>query len=235
MTWRAVDSKSVSVKESSFFPMSTLEDEPSHFTSPSSATPDNRSIQRPPERRKSGLAKTVVFLLLAGCAAGAIYAYTVGQAAVQRDFDRVASYVSGHHQSAAETAEPAPVARPNEIKPTTPWDGFVRVAEDDAKTMGLLVVTVQPQVAPISLELQGRTDYDPNTLSKIRPRFDTLVEKVYAELGQKVKRGDPLVDLFSTELASAKNDFQTAFVQWRHDVTLRAPARRSLQEQQVHC
>ncbi len=35
----------------------------------------------------------------------------------------------------------------------------------------------------------GRTDYDPNTLSKIRPRFDTLVEKVRAELGQKVEKG----------------------------------------------
>ena len=80
--------------------------------------------------------------------------------------------------------------------------------------------TVQPQVEPIKLPLTGRTDYDPNTLSKIRPRFDTLVEKVRAELGQKVKKGDPLVDLFSTDLAAAKNDFQTAYVQWQHDLRL---------------
>ena len=66
----------------------------------------------------------------------------------------------------------------------------------------------------------GRTDYDPNTLSKIRPRFDTLVKRVRAELGQKVKKGDPLVDLFSTDLAAAKNDFQTAYVQWQHDLRL---------------
>ena len=110
----------------------------------------------------------------------------------------------------------------------------MRVAEDDAKTMGLLVVRVQPQVEPIKLELPGRTDYDPNSLSKIRPRFDTLVEKVHAELGQKVKKGDPLVDLFSTELAAAKNDFQTAFVQWQHDLTLRDASRRPVQEQQGH-
>ena len=91
---------------------------------------------------------------------------------------------------------------------------------DDAKAIGLLVVTVEPQVEPIKLPLMGRTDYDPNTLSKIRPRFDTLVEKVRAELGQKVKKGDPLVDLFSTDLAAAKNDFQTAYVQWQHDLRL---------------
>ena len=82
-------------------------------------------------------------------------------------------------------------------------------------------MTVQPQTKPIELELPGRTDYDPNTLNKIRPRFDTLVERVHAELGQKVKKGDPLVDLFSTDLAAAKNDFQTAYVQWQHDLTLR--------------
>ena len=96
----------------------------------------------------------------------------------------------------------------------------MRVKADDAKSIGLLVVTVEAQVEPIKLPLMGRTDYDPNTLSKIRPRFDTLVERVRAELGQKVKKGDPLVDLFSTDLAAAKNDFQTAYVQWQHDLRL---------------
>ena len=58
-------------------------------------------------------------------------------------------------------------------------------------------------------------------MNKVRPRFDTLVEKVRAELGQKVKKGDPLLDLFSTDLAAAKSDFQTAYVQWQHDLTFR--------------
>jgi cobalt-zinc-cadmium efflux system membrane fusion protein len=80
---------------------------------------------------------------------------------------------------------------------------------------------VRPQVQPIKLELPGFTGYDPNTLSKIRPRFDTLVERVRVATGQHVKKGDPLVDLFSTELAAAKNDYQTAYVQWQHDFTLR--------------
>ena len=96
----------------------------------------------------------------------------------------------------------------------------MRVKYDDAKTLGLLLHTVERQIEAIKLPLMGRTDYDPNTLSKIRPRFDTLVEHVRAELGQHVKKGDPLVDLFSTELAAAKNDFQTAYVQWQHDLRL---------------
>jgi cobalt-zinc-cadmium efflux system membrane fusion protein len=72
----------------------------------------------------------------------------------------------------------------------------------------------------MKLELTGRTAYDPDTLTKIRPRFDTQVDKVHATLGQRVKKGDALVELFSTELAQAKSDFQTKFVQWQHDKRL---------------
>src|SRR5262249_6739876 len=121
----------------------------------------------------------------------------------------------------SETQESPPVEKPTRTPDRPRWDGLVGVAADEAKRLGLVVDTVQPQVKPIKLELPGRTDYDPNTLTKIRPRLDTLVERVRAELGQHVKKGDPLVDLFSTDLAAAKNDFQTAYVQWQHDLTLR--------------
>jgi membrane fusion protein, heavy metal efflux system len=156
-----------------------------------------------------------------GGAAAAIYASAVGPARVRRDFDQAVSYASHLKEYMRATTIPGPIAGTASVKPPTPWDGLVKVPADEARTIGLLIVSVQPQTAPIKLELPGRTDYDPNTLSKIRPRFDTLVEKVHAELGQKVRKGDPLVDLFSTELASAKNDFQTAYVQWQHDLTLR--------------
>ncbi|MDE2505787.1 MAG: efflux RND transporter periplasmic adaptor subunit, partial [Planctomycetota bacterium] len=40
------------------------------------------------------------------------------------------------------------------------------------------------------------------------------------KMGQKVRKGDALVDLFSTELAAAKTDLQVSYVQWRHDLRL---------------
>ena len=173
----------------------------------------------PPEKlRRPILGKIVWFMLLGGTAGGAYYAYSVGMDRVRKDIDRAINYVRGRAPSSSETAH---VARPTEIKPHPRWDGLVRIDPDEAKNMGLLVEAVQSQVEPIKLELPGRTAYDPNSLNKIRPRFDTLVEKVHAELGQKVKKGEPLVDLFSTDLAAAKNDFQTAYVQWQHDLTLR--------------
>ena len=92
---------------------------------------------------------------------------------------------------------------------------------EEAKNTGLLVVDGPAADRADQAGAAGTHAYDPNSLNKIRPRFDTLVEKVRVELGQKVKKGDPLLDLFSTDLAAAKNDFQTAYVQWQHDLTLR--------------
>ena len=154
-------------------------------------------------------------LLLVSGAGAAIYAYAVGLDRARRDF----AWAIGSVRGAASDA--TPLEKPIEIKPRQPWDGVVRVAADDLKSIGVVIATVQPQTEPIKLELPGRTSYDPNSLTKIRPRFDTLVERVRVELGQKVSKGDPLLDLYSTDLAAAKNDFQTTYVQWQHDLTLR--------------
>jgi len=89
---------------------------------------------------------------------------------------------------------------------------------------------VAPQTEPIRLELQGTTGYDPDTLTKVRPRFDALVQSVNVTLGQAVKVGDPLVELYSADLAEAKTACEVARTQWRHDQRLlqsREPLARS--------
>ncbi len=88
----------------------------------------------------------------------------------------------------------------------------------EQETIGFKIIPVEPQTQPIQLELNGTTDYDQNTLNKIRPRFDNaLVEKVFVSAGQSVKKGDPLLELKSSDLAAAKNDCRTKYVQWDHD------------------
>jgi hypothetical protein len=64
----------------------------------------------------------------------------------------------------------------------------------------------------------------------IRPPFDCRVENVRVTVGQVVRKGDPLVELFSTDLAAAKNDYEAALLQWAHDKRIRdykAPLARS--------
>jgi len=103
-------------------------------------------------------------------------------------------------------------------KSAGPFTGTIRVTEEERKAIGFRILPVAAQTEPIKLELNGTTDYDQNTLNKVRPRFDNaLIEKVHVSVGQHVKKGEPLVDLKSTDLAQAKTDCRTKFVQWDHD------------------
>jgi cobalt-zinc-cadmium efflux system membrane fusion protein len=197
--------------------MSTLETESARSEATAPVANHGQPGGSARRRRKSGFGKLVTILLLAGAAGGAYYAYTTNEP-VRLRVDRTLSYAREH---VSETREAPPAATPARTRDHPRWDGLVSVAAAEARTLGLVVDSVQPQARPIKLELPGRTDYDLNTLTKIRPRFDTLVERVRVATGQHVKKGDPLVDLFSTDLAAAKNDFQTAYVQWQHDLTLR--------------
>ena len=158
--------------------MNSLETEPVQLTSPTDATPDC-----PPRRQKSSLGISILALLLGGGIAAAIYTYGTGLDHVRRDAGRAIDSVRKSFSSHS------PVTNPRQSKTCRAWDGLVRVSPDEAKSMGLVVASVQKQTDPIKLELPGRTSYDPNTLTKIRPRFDTLVERVRVELGQKVAKG----------------------------------------------
>jgi cobalt-zinc-cadmium efflux system membrane fusion protein len=127
-------------------------------------------------------------------------------------------YLEGKASSSlrSEPGEPKHEAK-LPVKNKRASDELVSVDTEEKTAIGLQIATVEKQTKPIKLELTGRTAYDPDTLTKIRPRFDTLVEHVHASLGKKVKVGEPLVDMYSTELAKAKSDMQTKFVQWQHD------------------
>ena len=55
-------------------------------------------------------------------------------------------------------------------------------------------------------------------LRKIRPMVnDALIGQVFVVAGQQVKKGEPLVEIRSLELARAKHAYQAAFVAWDHD------------------
>ena len=61
------------------------------------------------------------------------------------------------------------------------------------------------------------TDYDPATVTIVRTQFDSRVDKVLVDLGSTVKIDDPLLELFSTDLAEAKSNYEMAVSQWTRD------------------
>jgi cobalt-zinc-cadmium efflux system membrane fusion protein len=80
---------------------------------------------------------------------------------------------------------------------------------------------VQEPREPAELSLYGVTDYDPMTVTVVRTPFGTRLDKVLVELGTTVKKGDDLLELFSTDLAAAKWDYEMARSRWdRADAVL---------------
>ena len=54
-------------------------------------------------------------------------------------------------------------------------------------------------------------------MTVVRTQFDSRVDKVLVDLGTTVKIGDPLLELFSTDLAEAKSNYEAAISQWARD------------------
>jgi cobalt-zinc-cadmium efflux system membrane fusion protein len=173
-----------------------------------------RTDRRPARRKGSGLVRFVLFLLVLAGIGGAAYAVMGKDKAV----GAAKSAVNYLKEQVVGPDEPPPEPDLPVNRRKGPWNGLVQISDEDRKTIGFKIVPVLPQTQPIRLELPGTTDYDQNTLNKVRPRFDNaLVEKVYVSAGQSVKKGDPLLELRSAELGLAKNECRTKFVQWDHD------------------
>lgn len=108
--------------------------------------------------------------------------------------------------------------------------GELELSETQIKGVGLKTVEVKEHSEPIILRLPGATDYDPATLTVVRPVFDCRIDKVLVDIGSVVKEGDPLLEVFSTELAQARSDYETAVSQWTRDkkvLDYRAPLAES--------
>lgn len=152
--------------------------------------------------------KTPLFALALLAGGGAVAATPKGRAQAMEIWAKVL-----HGMGKGEAAE----VIPNPPMDRKPFDGSIELTSEEMKALGLETELAIPQTEPLHLTINGKTDYDPNTLNKIRPKFRSLIDKVYVKYGQTVNEGDPLVDLFSADLAEAKGAYETKMAQWEHD------------------
>ncbi len=104
-----------------------------------------------------------------------------------------------------------------DASPAARWNHRLSLTPEQVQGIGLKTAIVEKQTLPMLLRLSGTTDYDPAKLTVVRAQFDSRVEEVLVDLGSVVKVGDPLLELFSTDLAVAKNDYETAISQHARD------------------
>jgi membrane fusion protein, heavy metal efflux system len=176
---------------------------------------------------RQGGRRILAALALFGACAGAVAYFAWAQPEKVRDA-----------WSSLKTSLTAPhLPRPGPTEPAArgPWDGFVTLSERARTSMGVVTTTAKPQTEPIRLELLGTTEYDSDNLTKVRPLFKGRVDKVYTTVGKTVKKGEPLIDLYSTVLAEAKSTFEITRIQWVYDknlVTARQPlVKKGISEQ----
>jgi cobalt-zinc-cadmium efflux system membrane fusion protein len=159
--------------------------------------------------RKIPMILLVVVVMALGGLGGAAYWTPSTKPVVVRVLRALKSLTSAT-ASAQSPANPSPPP----MMDHAPWDGLVPIDAEQWRAIGLRTAPVKPQNEPMKLELTGTTAYDPDSVSQIRPRFASKVTKVFKNLGDHVKRGEPLVELSSDELAKAKTDLQVQYVEW---------------------
>ena len=147
------------------------------------------------------MVRLTLLLLVAGGIGAAAWAYP-------KPFRDALSVLT--RPTAHDTAGPAAPGQPPSVSP----DGILTLGEKAVEGMGLETVAVVPQTEPIRLELLGTTEYDSDNQTRIRPLFKGRVDRVYAKVGQLVKKGEPLIEFYSTDLAEAKNACEIERIQW---------------------
>jgi len=171
---------------------------------------------RPVSKRPTAMLAWLVTIFAISVLAG-ILTFTAKGRLLAREALEVVGLRNPHELEVAasrETVEPSGAWAQSRSQP---WDGLVHLTPTQRETLGVRVAPVETQTEPVRVELQGKTDYNPDTLIKVRPRFDALVMAVHVLVGQEVMKGDPLVDLYSVQLAGAKLSYESKQSQAMHD------------------
>lgn len=90
-------------------------------------------------------------------------------------------------------------------------DGTVRIDPDMARSLGITLATAE--LGPVRREIRatGNVTFDERRLSTITPKIGGFVERLHVDFtGQAVRRGEPLLEIYSPELVAAQEELLAA-------------------------
>jgi Cu(I)/Ag(I) efflux system membrane fusion protein len=132
----------------------------------------------------------VLALALVGAAAGAVVA--LGAAGSDEGGD-----AAGHAHGAA--------ARP------AAGGGPVRLDAESARRIGITYAAARVQAMGATVRAVGNVTYDETRLSVVDPKIEGWVERLHVDfLGAPVRRGEPLMDVYSPMLVAAQEELVLA-------------------------
>lgn len=90
-------------------------------------------------------------------------------------------------------------------------DGTVRIDPQMVRSLGITLATAE--LGPVRREIRstGNVTFDETRLSTITPRIGGFVERLHVNFtGQAVRRGQPLLEIYSPELVAAQEELLAA-------------------------
>ena len=87
-------------------------------------------------------------------------------------------------------------------------EAIVMVPTEKQQWIGLKTGTVEPFRGTETMRVPGKIAIDETRVTKVQTRFDGWIEKVNADFtGRLVKKGEPLLTLYSPELTASQNEY----------------------------
>jgi Cu(I)/Ag(I) efflux system membrane fusion protein len=115
----------------------------------------------------------------------------------------------GHVHGGAPPVLELPAVATDQEPPT------VEIPEDAQKLIGVKTVPAQVVDMTKTIRLTGRIDYDEKLLFTVNTKVEGWIERLYVDYtGRLVKKGEPLMEIYSPELLSAQQELISLF-RWK--------------------
>jgi len=89
--------------------------------------------------------------------------------------------------------------------------GTVQLTTNQIRQFGVTFGTVDERMLDNTIRTVGTVAVDETTLSDVTPRFGGYVERLYVDAtGQQVRKGQPLMDVYSPEMVAAEQELLVA-------------------------
>lgn len=110
----------------------------------------------------------------------------------------------------------------------------VRIDPTIEQNMGIRTVAVKRRDLAQTIRAVGRIDYDESRVAHVHTKFTGWIEKTYVNTtGQRVRKGERLLDIYSPQLVSAQDEFLDAVKNLAAANESGAPGRKESLERMV--
>ena len=90
-------------------------------------------------------------------------------------------------------------------------DGAIRLSADQIRTFGVTFGGVEMRTLEDQVRTVGIVNFDETRMAGVTPKFSGYVERLYVDFtGKPVRRGQPLVEIYSPELVAAQEELLLA-------------------------